>query len=266
MLAEKYILKGTDFYKNLSSFFSIFNKFFNLKPLRWFAIWAMVISGNNVIMHIEDRWFYWKWDSFSLYLFIALIISIIFDFIFTSKLKNITNYSPYLYQLIIFIYGYALFLIGANPLYLSLDLLTFGIPYVLFFLVGHMTWKLSFNAVSEPIPSKKDLIPSLVFIILCTIIISTAGFINDDPMISTIAAVFLPFPLVAVLFPIAIRHFQRCRMYVVFIPTMFLTMRYPWFIFLTLPLFLFSRYYFYFISGKVIPTFKVDSQDHEFIK
>ena len=65
MLAEKYILKGTDFYKNLSSFFSIFNKFFNLKPLRWFAIWAMVISGNNVVMHIENRWFYWKWDSFS---------------------------------------------------------------------------------------------------------------------------------------------------------------------------------------------------------
>ena len=82
---------------------------------------------------------------------------------------------------------------------------------------------------------------------------------------STIAAVFLPFPIVALVFPSAIRHLQRCRMYVVFIPAMFLSMRYPWFLFMILPLFLFSRYYYYFTRGDVIPTLKVNEPDTEII-
>ena len=74
------------------------------------------------------------------------------------------------------------------------------------------------------------------------------------------------YPLVAILFPPGIRHLQRCRMYVIFIPLMFLSMRHPWFILITVPLFLLSRYYFYFTRGNVIPTFKVDQLDQEITK
>ena len=38
-----------------------------------------------------------------------------------------------------------LFIIGANPTSLSPDLIYFGLPYVLFFLVGHLTWGISIN-------------------------------------------------------------------------------------------------------------------------
>ena len=94
---------------------------------------------------------------------------------------------------------------------------------------------------------------------------SILGYINDDPMVSTAAAVFLPFPLVALFFPIAIRHLQRCRIYVVFIPTMFLSMRYPWLLGLLCPLFILSRHYYYFTTGKPNPTFKVDHSDGQLV-
>ena len=67
-------------------------------------------------------------------------------------------------------------------------------------------------------PSKKDFAPFLAITIAFTFIAALVGYLNDDPMISTIAAVYLPFPLVAIVFPPAIRHLQRCRMYVIFIP------------------------------------------------
>jgi hypothetical protein len=266
LLAEKYILKGTGLYKKLSNFFSYFDNFFNLKPLRWFAIWTAVVSGSNVPMHLQNRWIYWNWDSFSFYLLFALLISSIIDFIFTSKLDNNINYSPYFEQLIIFGYGSALFLLGANPINLSFNLLIFGFPYVLFFLAGYIIWKIPLNTLNSSLPIKRKLILPLVFTASYSAISSIIGFMNDDPMISTMAAVFLPFPLVAIFFPVAIRHLQRCRMYVVFIPAMFLSMRYPWFLFIIFPLFLFSRYYFYFTSGEVLPTFKVNNSDHEILK
>ena len=263
MLAEKYILQGTGFYKKLSKSFSYFDSFFKLKPLRWFAVWAIIISGNNVAIHLENRWSYWSWESFSLYLIFALVISSFIDFIFSTKANNGVNKSFYSEQVKSLFYGFMLFLIGANPLNLSFDLLFFGLPYILFFFIGHLTWEIPLNLFNTSSPHKKDFAPFLTLIIICTFFASGIGYINDDPMISTIAAVFLPFPIVAILFPLAIRHLQRCRMYVVFIPTMFLSMRYPWFLFMILPLFLFSRYYFYFTRGNVIPTFKVDHPDQE---
>ena len=112
---------------------------------------------------------------------------------------------------------------------------------------------------------KKEIAPNLCLIILASLAASILGYINDDPMISTAAAVFLPFPLVALFFPIAIRHLQRCRIYVVFIPTMFLSMRYPWLLGLLCPLFILSRHYYYFTTGKPHPTFKVNHSDEQLV-
>ena len=110
--------------------------------------------------------------------------------------------------------------------------------------------------------SKKDMYSPLLIIIALSFIASLLGFVNDDPMVSTIAAVYLPFPLVALVFPAAFRHLQRSRNYVVFIPAMFLSMRFPWFLFFLIPLFLLSRHYYYFTTGKIYPSFKVDTPDH----
>ena len=110
--------------------------------------------------------------------------------------------------------------------------------------------------------SKKDMYSPLLIIIALSFTASLLGFVNDDPMVSTIAAVYLPFPLVALVFPVAFRHLQRSRNYVVFIPAMFLSMRFPWFLFFLIPLFLLSRHYYYFTTGKIYPSFKVDTPHH----
>ena len=266
MLAEKYILKDTVIYKKLSSCFILFDNFFKLRPLRWFAVWAMILSGSNAAIHLDNRWMYWSWDSFSLYLFFAFILSSFIDFIFATKFVNGNGKSLYIEQLVIILYGFFLFLLGSNPLNLSLDLLLVGFPYILFFSAGHLTWKIPLKIFRSSKPNRKDFALLLAIVIIFTFFTSLIGYLNDDPMISTIAAVYLPFPLVAIVFPPGIRHLQRCRMYVIFIPLMFLSMRHPWFILITIPLFLLSRYYFYFTHGDVIPTFKVDQIDHEITK
>ena len=265
MLAEKYILKDSIFYEKLSKSFSRFDTFFNLSPLRWFAVWTMIVSGINVAIHLENRWVYWDWSSFSIYALLALTLSSLLDYIFKSKLTNNSNQSLYLEQLAIFVYGFILFLIGANPINFSLELFFFGLPYILFFMVGNIIWKIPIDIYSSPGIQKKDFAFPLLVGIIFTFLVSIIGYNNDDPMVSTIATVFLPFPIVAVSFPIAIRHMQRCRMYVVFIPAMFLSMRYPWFLCMILPLFLFSRYYYYFTRGEVLPTLKVNQPDREII-
>ena len=201
MLAEKYISKDTVIYKKLSSSFILFDNFFKLRPLRWFAVWAMIVSGSNAAIHLDNRWMYWSWDSFSLYLSFAFILSSFIDFIFSTKLVNGNGESFYIEQLRIFLYGFFLFLLGSNPLNLSLDLILVGFPYILFFSAGHLTWKISLKIFRSSKPNRKDFAPLLAIAIIFTFISSLVGYLNDDPMISTIAAVYLPFPLVAIVFP-----------------------------------------------------------------
>ena len=121
-----------------------------------------------------------------------------------------------------------------------------------------MTWSLSVDDKNKSVLTKKQMAPMLSIIIVLSLLCAAIGYLNDDPMISTIAAVYSPFPIVALVFPTAIRHFQRARMYSVFIPTVFISVRFPWLLFMVLPLFWILRYYHYFKNGQVKPSFKVD--------
>ena len=265
MLAEKYIPQGSKGYRSLSNIFSRFDNFFGLNPARWIGIWAIVIAGDNVVSHFNDRWMYWNWKSLSIYLCILLIIAPLFDYLYNSKYSDLKKVRSASQAGKIFIYGFMLFIIGANPVSLSVDVIYYSLPYVTFFLVGHLTWGISINDEDFNLKSKTDMALPLSIVILLSFIATTIGFANDDPMISTIAAVYLPFPLVALCFPVAKRHLQRCRIYVVFIPTMFLSMRYPWFLVLLCPLFALLRHYYYFTTGKAYPTFKVDHSDEQLV-
>ena len=134
----------------------------------------------------------------------------------------------------------------------------YGIPYIIFFLVGYMVWSIQIDLKEKNPPLKATILPFLIIITLLTILSSIIGYINDDPIISTIGAVYAPFPLVALIFPSAIRHIQRCRMHVIFVPAMFLSVRFPWFLIMVTLLFWILRYYNYFRFGEVKPSFKVD--------
>ena len=108
---------------------------------------------------------------------------------------------------------------------------------------------------------RKIFINSLIIVVVLSLLASFLGFSNDDPMISTVAAVYIPFPLVALVFPAAIRHLQRSRCYVVFYPCDVSIYALPMVLFSFSSSFVLSRHYFYFTSGKIYPTFKVDTPE-----
>ena len=258
MLAEKYFPPGSGRYGRLATIVEKMDGFASLKPERWFGIWAMVLAGANVSAHVEDRWLYWDWSSLSYVLLVILAFATYWDKRFPVFKQNIDSVKSGLWM---FLMGFILFLLGTIPKGFNVDVLVFGLPYFIFFLVGHMTYSIPIQVKDDGenhSPTKGEMAPILAIIIALTCLSVVAGVIHDDPMISTIAAVYSPFPIVALIFPAAVRHLQRCRMYVVFIPAMFLAVRFPWFLILTVLLFWMLRHYHYFRHGEVKPSFKVD--------
>ena len=258
MLAEKYFPPGSGRYGRLATIVEKMDGFASLKPERWFGIWAMVLAGANVSAHVEDRWLYWDWSSLSYVLLVILAFATYWDKRFPVFKQNIDSLKSGLWM---FLMGFILFLLGTIPKGFNVDVLVFGLPYFIFFLVGHMTYSIPIQVKDDGenhSPTKGEMAPMLAIIIVLTSLSVVAGVIHDDPMISTIAAVYSPFPIVALIFPAAVRHLQRCRIYVVFIPAMFLAVRFPWFLILTVLLFWMLRHYHYFRHGEVKPSFKVD--------
>ncbi|RMF08227.1 MAG: hypothetical protein D6762_06115 [Candidatus Neomarinimicrobiota bacterium] len=82
----------------------------------------------------------------------------------------------------------------------------------------------------------------------------------DDPVLSTAAAVGLPFFLVALADAHA-RHVQRLQFYPLFALVGFIGMREGWFFVVSLVWFYFWRYYYYFRLGIIHPSFGVDPDE-----
>ena len=261
MLAEKYFPKGTARYQFLSELFQKLDSFSTLKPERWFGVLAMVLAGANVAGHVENRWLYWDWSTFSYFLGAIMVMAIVLDnfmfrfLLFSQKVNSIKSGS------FMFLIGFFLFLLGTLPSGFDLLVFAYGLPYFVFFVVAHLTYAIPIveNGKGRKFaPEKNQMIIPLAVTVGLSILTATAGVINDDPIISTISSVYLPFALVALIFPAAVRHLQRCRAYVIFIPLMFLSVRFPWFLIPILLLFWVLRHYNYFRHGTVSPSFKVD--------
>jgi hypothetical protein len=255
LFVEKYFPKESLRYDSLSQLFRKLDWLNTLKPERWFGVWTMVLAGSNISIFLLDRWSYWDWTTFNILIFgIILLISI-----FISIKPGFLHYD-YSLQSSIFMFfkGIILFSFGTIPFGFDLNTFLFGLPYFIFFIVGHMIWSIKIDIKEKLTPSKKEMVPILSIIIVLTLFSTLLGYYNDDPMISTIAAVFLLFPIVILLFPVAIRHLQRARMHVIFISAMFISVRFPWFLIMIIPLFWLLRYYSYFRFGEVRPSFKVD--------
>ena len=257
MLAEKYFPKGSPKYVSFASYFQKLDGFISLKPERWFGVLTMVLAGSNVAGHINNRWMYWDWSTLSFFLVVVLFMALWWDR-FTNKSsifpEKVNSFKSALY---ILVSGSSLYFLGIIPYGFDLLLFQYGLPYIIFFLIGYMVWSISIETQDKYVPPKNEIAPTLGVIIVLTILSSFLGYMNDDPMISTIAAVYTPFPIVALIFPSAIRHIQRCQMHVVFIPAMFLSVRFPWFLIVVVLLFWLLRYFHYFRNGEVKPSFKV---------
>ena len=89
------------------------------------------------------------------------------------------------------------------------------------------------------------------------------GIYWDDPILSSSAAISIPFPLIALIWPNHVRHLQRARIFPIFTFAMALCIRVPWF-FLPLGLLFFViRTINYFRYGIVYPSFAVDFLEEE---
>ena len=100
---------------------------------------------------------------------------------------------------------------------------------------------------------------SVGFMILAMLL----GIFLEDPVVSTAAAVSIPFPLIALIWPNHVRHLQRARFYPLFTFAMFLSVRAAWFLVPLVVLFFTLRMVNYFRYGIVHPSFGVDFLEEE---
>ena len=255
MLAEKYFPKASSRYNLIAQLFRNLDWLNTLKPERWFSIWTMILAGSNVSIFLLNRWSYWDWATFNFLILGVILLTTFFLSVKPNFLHRINSFQSALY---IFFKGIILFLLGTIPFGFDLRTFIFGIPYYIFFLLAHLTWSIVIDNKNKTMPPKKEIVSILLTIITLNITSALLGYINDDPMITTIAIVYLFFPIVILLFPIGLRHLQRAQIHVIFIPAMFISVRLPWLLLMILPLFWILRYYNYFRFGEVKPSFKVD--------
>lgn len=260
MLLARFFPKDTDRYHTVSKSVKFLDRIISWRPERWFGGWCMVLSGANVVAAADNRYFYWDWSTFSILLLILMILGglwagMVSKFpVFPNRVDSIQAVGFFLAV------GALLFLIGSISVGFGLATLLNGIPYLLIFLSVWIVYSIEIKMEGELIiiPSKKEQIGNLVSSIAILALACFLAFRADDPLASTVAAIYLPFPVVVLVFPTHVRHLQRARMYGIFIPAMFLSVRFPWFLIPLAVVFFGLRFYHYFNFGIVQPTFKVD--------
>ncbi len=265
MLVARWFKINSSGYLFLQKIFNLLNPIMVWYPQRWFWGWIMVLAGANVVFEAGDRYFFWKMSTFSWGLFALMFIGGLWNSIlarfpmFPSVVNSIKSGMFY------FFVGFILFSMGTVLIDFSSESLYKSIPYM-FLTMG--IWVVYSIPIMENdsgkryVSSKTDQLLPLVIGFIFTLISSILGIIMDDPIVSTAAMVYVLFPLVALLFPAHVRHIQRARIYGIFIPAMFLSARFPWFLIPLIILFWGLRFYHYFCHGFVSPTFKVDIDDN----
>lgn len=233
----------------------------NWQPLHWFGMWCMVISGFNIIKGQENRYIFWDWNSGSLFIFSVIILVTVWSILSArhpATPKKINNLRSLLYFIVI---GSMALLLGSIGPKFSMVAIKNYAPYLLFYIAVWLVFSIESiqqDDKSFEIAGSSSRIRNLVGATTLIIVGTVMGFQFDDPVASTVSTVYLPFLLVALIMPAHIRHLQRARIYGVFIPAVFLVVRFPWFLIPLCTLFFLLRLYHYFRFNIVYPTFGVD--------
>ena len=280
MLIEKIIPVGSDLYSVWSGYFSELGKKIDSQGwVQLFSIWTLTVGGIVLSMDLTDRYTYWEWSGWIEGFIKLLIVSILFIFIlkpngmWTAGTKRL-NIKEFLIHSVI---GSILVVFGLFDLEMItgpyeskiefLHVLLSLISYVFSFLSclivfqfileleedkgtwNNFNWEHKFEYLSI----------SVVFMVLAMLL----GIFLEDPVASTAAAVSIPFPLIALIWPNHVRHLQRARFYPLFTFAMFLSVRAAWFLVPLAVLFFTLRMVNYFRYGIVHPSFGVDFLEEE---
>ena len=287
MLIEKIIPVGSDSYSVWRGYSSELGK--KIDSQGWaqlFSIWTLTVGGIVLSMDLSDRYIYWEWSGWIEGLLKLFIVSIIFIFIlkpnaiWTAGTKRL-NIKEFLIHTVIgsilIVFGLidleaviALFEVKIESFYKGLFLF-----YIAFSIVPYIFSLLSCLMVFQFILKLEEdkgtwnnfnwenkfgyLSISVGFMILAMLL----GIFLEDPVVSTAAAVSIPFPLIALIWPNHVRHLQRARFYPLFTFAMFLSVRAAWFLVPLAVLFFTLRMVNYFRYGIVHPSFGVDFLEEE---
>ena len=280
MLIEKIIPVGSDLYSVWSGYFSELGKKIDSQGwVQLFSIWTLTVGGIVLSMDLSDRYIYWEWSGWIEGFIKLLIVSIVFIFIlkpnemWTAGTKRL-NIKEFLIHSGI---GSILIVIGlfdlgmiVGPyeskiefLHVLLSLISYVFSFLSCLIVfqfileleedkgtwNNFNWEHKFEYLSI----------SVGFMALAMLL----GIFLEDPVASTAAAVSIPFPLIALIWPNHVRHLQRARFYPLFTFAMFLSVRAAWFLVPLAVLFFTLRMVNYFRYGIVHPSFGVDFLEEE---
>lgn len=280
MLIEKIIPVGSDLYSVWSGYFSELGKKIDSQGwVQLFSIWTLTVGGIVLSMDLSDRYIYWEWSGWIEGFIKLLIVSIVFIFIlkpnemWTAGTKRL-NIKEFLIHSgigsILIVFG--LFDLGmiVGPyeskiefLHVLLSLISYVFSFLSCLIVfqfileleedkgtwNNFNWEHKFEYLSI----------SVGFMALSMLL----GIFLEDPVASTAAAVSIPFPLIALIWPNHVRHLQRARFYPLFTFAMFLSVRAAWFLVPLAVLFFTLRMVNYFRYGIVHPSFGVDFLEEE---
>lgn len=280
MLIEKIIPVGSDLYSVWSGYFSELGKKIDSQGwVQLFSIWTLTVGGIVLSMDLSYRYTYWDWSGWIEGFIKLLIVSIVFIFIlkpnemWTAGTKRL-NIKEFLIHSgigsILIVFG--LFDLGmiVGPyeskiefLHVLLSLISYVFSFLSCLIVfqfileleedkgtwNNFNWEHKFEYLSI----------SVGFMALAMLL----GIFLEDPVASTAAAVSIPFPLIALIWPNHVRHLQRARFYPLFTFAMFLSVRAAWFLVPLAVLFFTLRMVNYFRYGIVHPSFGVDFLEEE---
>lgn len=261
MIVAKLIKVDSSGYMYLRRIFAPLDSLMPFKPGLWVGLWCLILSGTNVAKGVQDRWFYWDFSTLSITLIGVMFLAIVWTYllhrfpVLPNKVISLKS------GLITAGFGFVLFIAGTIPVGFDMANIILGIPYLAMFMAIWIVFGIPIiedGKGEKSVLPKKDFIMSLSIALVFVGLAVFMGFFMDDPMVSTIAVVYIPFLLVALIFSAHVRHIQRARIYGLFIPAIFLCVRFPWFMVPVALVFWGLRFYNYFRHGKIHPTFKVD--------
>ena len=280
MLIEKIIPVGSNTYSVWKGHYSKIGKKIDSQGwVQLFSIWTLTVGGIVLSMDLSDRYIYWEWSGWIEGFIKLLLVSIVFIIIlkpngmWTAGTKRL-NIKEFLIHSAI---GSILIVFGLFDLEMIkgpsehkiefFHVLLSLFPYIFSFLScliifqfkieleedkgtwNNFNWEHKFEYLSI----------SVGFMLLAMFL----GIFLEDPVASTAAAVSIPFPLIALIWPNHVRHLQRARFYPLFTFAMFLSVRAAWFLVPLAVLFFTLRMVNYFRYGIVHPSFGVDFLEEE---
>ena len=280
MLIEKIIPVGSNLYSVWKGHSSKIGKKIDSQGwVQLFSIWTLTVGGIVLSMDLSDRYIYWEWSDWIEGFIKLLLVSIVFIIIlkpngmWTAGTKRL-NIKEFLIHSaigsIFLVFGlFDLEMIkgsSENKIEFFHVLLSL-VPYIFSFLSclivfqfkieleedkgtwNNFNWEHKFEYLSI----------SVGFMVLAMFL----GIFLEDPVVSTAAAVSIPFPLIALIWPNHVRHLQRARFYPLFTFAMFLSVRAAWFLVPLAVLFFTLRMVNYFRYGIVHPSVGVDFLEEE---